>query len=82
MNPLRKPPFTERVFVAKLSVAPGIIDTPLYTEEMHPFLRTLQPVGRIGRVEEVANAVLHLADATFTTGVILPVDGGMSAGRY
>ncbi|MFO0695966.1 MAG: SDR family oxidoreductase [Polyangiales bacterium] len=64
------------------AVAPGIIDTPLYTPDMHAFLRTLQPAGRIGAAREVANAVLYLADATFTTGVVLPVDGGMSAGRH
>lgn len=64
------------------AVAPGIIDTPLYTSDSHGFLSTLQPFGRIGSVEEVAAAVLHLTDATFTTGVILPVDGGMSAGRH
>jgi len=64
------------------AVAPGIIDTPLYTPEMHGFLNTLQPFGRIGTVDEVADAVLYLAGATFTTGVVLPVDGGMSAGRY
>lgn len=64
------------------AVAPGIVDTPLYTPEMHGFLNTLQPFGRIGTVGEIADAVLHLAQATFTTGVVLPVDGGMSAGRY
>ncbi|UOV05482.1 SDR family oxidoreductase [Pseudoxanthomonas mexicana] len=64
------------------AVAPGIIDTPLYVPEMHDFLNGLQPAGRIGTVEEVADAVLHLGDATFTTGVVLPVDGGMSAGRW
>jgi len=64
------------------AVAPGIVDTPLYTPDMHGFLQTLQPFGRLGRVDEIADAVLHLAGASFTTGVVLPVDGGMSAGRY
>jgi NAD(P)-dependent dehydrogenase (short-subunit alcohol dehydrogenase family) len=64
------------------AVAPGIIDTPLYAPEMHDFLKGLQPAGRIGTVEEVAEAVLYLGDAAFTTGVVLPVDGGMSAGRW
>ena len=31
------------------AVAPGIIDTPLYTSDMHGFLSTLQPAGRMGR---------------------------------
>ena len=64
------------------AVAPGIIDTPLYVPEMHDFLNGLQQAGRIGTVDEVSDAVLYLGDAAFTTGVVLPVDGGMSAGRW
>jgi NAD(P)-dependent dehydrogenase (short-subunit alcohol dehydrogenase family) len=64
------------------AVAPGIIDTPLYTPSMHDFLKTLQPVGRIGTTRDIADAVLYLTRAEFTTGVVLPVDGGMSAGRF
>lgn len=64
------------------AVAPGIVDTPMYTADMHGFLNGLQPAGRIATAQEIADAVLYLADATFTTGVVLPVDGGMSAGRW
>jgi len=64
------------------AVAPGIIDTPLYTESMHEFLNTLQPVGHMGTTRDIANAGLYLTRAEFTTGVVLPVDGGMSAGRF
>jgi NAD(P)-dependent dehydrogenase (short-subunit alcohol dehydrogenase family) len=64
------------------AVAPGIVDTPLYTPDMHGFLATLQPAGRIGSTREVVDAVLYLGDAEFTTGVVLPVDGGMSAGKW
>jgi NAD(P)-dependent dehydrogenase (short-subunit alcohol dehydrogenase family) len=64
------------------AVAPGIIDTPLYTKDMHEFLNTLQPVGHIGTARDVADAVLYLTRAEFTTGVVLPVDGGMSSGRF
>lgn len=63
------------------AVAPGIIDTPLYTPDMHDFLNSLQPVGRIGRVKDVVDAVMYLTDAEFTTGVVLSVDGGMTAGK-
>jgi NAD(P)-dependent dehydrogenase (short-subunit alcohol dehydrogenase family) len=40
------------------------------------------PMGRIGRPEEVAGAVLWLCsdDAAFITGAVLPIDGGQSAG--
>ncbi|MBI3902448.1 MAG: SDR family oxidoreductase [Nitrosomonadales bacterium] len=64
------------------AVAPGIVDTPLYTPDMHDFLKTLQPAGRIGTTKEIVDAVLYLSDAEFTTGVVLPVDGGMSAGKW
>jgi NAD(P)-dependent dehydrogenase (short-subunit alcohol dehydrogenase family) len=64
------------------AVAPGIVDTPLYTKDMHGFLNTLQPAGRIGTTREIADAVLYLSSAEFTTGAVLPVDGGMAAGRY
>jgi NAD(P)-dependent dehydrogenase (short-subunit alcohol dehydrogenase family) len=47
----------------------------------HDFLKGLQPAGRMGQVSEIADAVLYLANAPFTTGAILPVDGGMSAGK-
>jgi len=39
----------------------------------------LHPVGRMGEVKEVVDAVLFLTDATFTTGEILHVDGGAHA---
>lgn len=64
------------------AVAPGIIDTPLYTPDMHDFLKTLQPAGRIGNTQEIVDAVLYLSNASFTTGIVLPVDGGMSAGKW
>ena len=64
------------------AVAPGIVDTPLYTSDMHGFLATLQPAGRIGRPQDIADAVLYLIDSNFTTGIVLPVDGGMSAGHW
>jgi NAD(P)-dependent dehydrogenase (short-subunit alcohol dehydrogenase family) len=64
------------------AVAPGIIDTPLYPPDMHAFLHTLQPLGHMGAARDIVDAVLYLTRAEFTTGVVLPVDGGMSAGRF
>jgi NAD(P)-dependent dehydrogenase (short-subunit alcohol dehydrogenase family) len=63
------------------AIAPGIVDSPMHSPEAHAFLKGLQPVRRLGRVEEIADAVLYLADAEFTNGVVLPVDGGASAGN-
>lgn len=64
------------------AVAPGIIDTPLYSSDMHEFLNSMQPVGRMGKIKDVVDAVLYLTDSEFTTGVVLSVDGGMSAGKW
>jgi hypothetical protein len=39
-------------------------------------------MNRIGTVEQIVDAALYLLDAEFTTGVVLPVDGGSTAGRW
>ncbi|WP_210638882.1 SDR family NAD(P)-dependent oxidoreductase [Pseudomonas sp. Tri1] len=64
------------------AVAPGIIDTPMHDQAHREFLDNLAPAGRVGTIEEIAEAVLYLAGADFTTGAILPVDGGMSTGKW
>ena len=64
------------------TIAPGVINTPMHKPETHDFLKGLHPVGRIGEVKEVVDAVLFLTDATFTSGEILHVDGGAHAGKW
>jgi NAD(P)-dependent dehydrogenase (short-subunit alcohol dehydrogenase family) len=64
------------------SVAPGIIDTPMHPLENHSFLKSLNPVGELGHTKDVVDAVMYLADAKFTTGIVLPVDGGSSSGKW
>ncbi|HZR35800.1 MAG TPA: SDR family NAD(P)-dependent oxidoreductase [Nevskia sp.] len=63
------------------AVAPGVIDTPMHTAESHAALGSLHPLGRIGTIAEVADAVLYLARSAYVTGTVLPVDGGFSAGK-
>ncbi len=68
------------------SLCPGYTYTPLVSTlvedaDMHERLKSLHPMGRLGRPEEIANAALFLAsdEASFITGVNLPVDGGYTA---
>ncbi|MFI8297877.1 SDR family NAD(P)-dependent oxidoreductase [Streptomyces nigra] len=63
------------------AVSPGTIKTPMHPEETHEFLSALHPVGHMGEVSDVVDAVLYLESAPFVTGEILHVDGGMSAGH-
>src|SRR5216683_3997970 len=64
------------------AVSPGIIKTPMHSPEAHGFLATLHPVGRMGAIEEIVEAVLYLETAGFVTGETLHVDGGAHAGRW
>jgi NAD(P)-dependent dehydrogenase (short-subunit alcohol dehydrogenase family) len=63
------------------AVAPGLIETPLWDafgpqREAFAARAAKLPVGRIGRPEEVAEAVLFLMTNGFVTGTVLPIDGG------
>lgn len=62
------------------AVAPGPIASAM-TADFPPALQALIPVGRMGRAEDVAAAVLFLAgeEAGFVTGEVLDVNGGMWA---
>ncbi len=64
------------------AVSPGIIKTPMHPSEAYGFLAGLHPVGRMGEVREVVDAVLYLEGASFVTGEILHVDGGANAGHW
>ncbi|MGF6591378.1 SDR family oxidoreductase [Pseudomonas sp. 2835] len=69
------------------AVCPAVIDTDMFRRayEADPrkaeFAAAMHPVGRIGKVEEIASAVLYLCSdgAAFTTGQSLAVDGGATA---
>ena len=63
------------------TVAPGIIRTPMHAEETHDTLAALHPVGRMGDVDDIVEAIAYLETAEFVTGEILHVDGGQSAGH-
>jgi NAD(P)-dependent dehydrogenase (short-subunit alcohol dehydrogenase family) len=64
------------------AVSPGIINTPMHAVEDHAALGKLHPLGRMGEVSEIVDAVMFLENAAFVTGEILHVDGGQSAGHW
>ncbi|UWZ60013.1 SDR family oxidoreductase [Dactylosporangium aurantiacum] len=63
------------------AVSPGIVRTPMHPQETHGALAGLMPMGRLGDVSDVVDAILYLEQAPFVTGEILHVDGGQSAGH-
>lgn len=73
-------------------ICPGTVDTPFveaYLEKYHKHekeqmraqLNQRQPIGRLGRPEEIAHLALYLAsaEAGFVTGSVYPIDGGWTA---
>lgn len=74
------------------AVAPAVVETPVYEtflgkSEAAQVLSTFHafhPLGRNGQVRDVASAILFLAseESSWITGIVLPVDGGVTAGRH
>jgi NAD(P)-dependent dehydrogenase (short-subunit alcohol dehydrogenase family) len=73
------------------AIAPGVIETPVFNafltpeqvKAVLPTFKAMHPLGRNGQPADAAEALLFLASdqASFITGVVLPVDGGVMAGR-
>jgi NAD(P)-dependent dehydrogenase (short-subunit alcohol dehydrogenase family) len=63
------------------AVALGVIKTPMHAVEAYDALAALHPVGYMGEISDVVEAILYLESASFVTGEILHVDGGQSAGH-
>ncbi|MDT0401250.1 MULTISPECIES: SDR family NAD(P)-dependent oxidoreductase [Streptomyces] len=63
------------------AVALGVIKTPMHAEENFDTFAALHPVGRMGEIGDIVDAVLFLENAPFVTGEVLHVDGGQSAGH-
>jgi NAD(P)-dependent dehydrogenase (short-subunit alcohol dehydrogenase family) len=63
------------------AVSLGVIETPAHDPASYKGLAALHPLGRVGQVPDVVDAILYLERATFVTGETLHVDGGQAAGR-
>jgi NAD(P)-dependent dehydrogenase (short-subunit alcohol dehydrogenase family) len=63
------------------AVAPGVIKTPMHGAEKYDALAKAHPLGRMGEISDIVDAVLYLETAGFVTGEILHVDGGQNAGH-
>ena len=73
------------------AVAPAVVETPVYNtflsdeqvKDVLPTFNAFHPLGRNGQPGDVAEAILFLASeqASWITGTVLPVDGGVTAGR-
>src|SRR5882757_1530209 len=63
------------------AVAPGVIKTPMHPVETHAQLAKLHPLGRMGEISDIVDAILYLESAGFVTGETIHVDGGQSAGH-
>src|SRR5947209_6983936 len=64
------------------AVAPGVVDTPLHKNDPKDVLQSLNPMGIVSSVKDIADAVIYLTDAASVTGQILYVDGGAHFGRW
>ncbi len=62
------------------AVSPGIVDTPIHASGSVEKMHQAQPLGRVGHPEDIARAVFFLAtdSSAWTTGAVLPVDGGIN----
>jgi NAD(P)-dependent dehydrogenase (short-subunit alcohol dehydrogenase family) len=67
------------------AVSPGLIDTPFWSflseeqrQAQYAQGAQLVPANRVGRAEDVAEAISYLIGASYVTGTILPVDGGFT----
>ncbi|SDE85162.1 SDR family NAD(P)-dependent oxidoreductase [Terriglobus roseus] len=64
------------------AVAPGVVDTPLHKGTPNDAMKSMSPMGQIVEPEDIAKAVVYLAEARHVTGEVLHVDGGAHSGRW
>lgn len=72
-------------------VAPGVVQTPIHggfmsepgSRDVLPTFGGMHPLGRIAQIDDVVDAILSpgARRTAFITGTVVPVDGGVTAGR-
>ena len=73
------------------TIAPAVVDTPVYgtflpedqIAETIASFAPFHPLGRVGKADDIANAAAFLLSeqSSWITGAVVPVDGGVMAGR-
>src|SRR5215831_12703975 len=62
------------------TISPGVVDTPMHTEDDHEFLKKLHLIPRLVQISEIVDALLYLESAPMVNGENIRIDGGAHAG--
>jgi NAD(P)-dependent dehydrogenase (short-subunit alcohol dehydrogenase family) len=63
------------------AVAPGVIRTPMHSEDSYAAAAKLAPMGKVGQISDIVNGILFLESSPFITGEVVHIDGGQIAGH-
>ncbi|HTA04453.1 MAG TPA: SDR family oxidoreductase [Streptosporangiaceae bacterium] len=63
------------------AVAPGVIQTPMHSEDSYAAAAKLAPMGKVGQISDIVNGILFLESSPFITGEVVHIDGGQIAGH-
>jgi NAD(P)-dependent dehydrogenase (short-subunit alcohol dehydrogenase family) len=64
------------------AVAPGVVNTPMHTNDSQEVLKGLSPMGMISDVDDIVDAIVYLTEARQVTGEVLHVDAGAHNGKW
>jgi NAD(P)-dependent dehydrogenase (short-subunit alcohol dehydrogenase family) len=64
------------------AVAPGVVDTPMHTNDSKDLLKGMSPMGEISDVDDIVQAIVYLTEACHVTGEVIHVDAGAHNGKW
>lgn len=64
------------------AVAPGVVDTPMHSNDSADYLKGLSPMGAIPDIADIVDAIVYLTEARHVTGEVLHVDAGAHLGKW